>query len=135
VDVSKPGVLFCRAQYIESEMLGFEADRLLIHTPCRPKSVQDISESLPAVHSELLLIHPFREGNGRTARWLADLMAVQAGYRPPAYQMDGRGSLQRKSDYFEALRLAYNGNLKPLISLFASWLEVAVRRLQSGPAD
>jgi hypothetical protein len=29
------------------------------------------------VHAELLLIHPFREGNGRLARWLADLMALQ----------------------------------------------------------
>ena len=28
-------------------------------------------------HAELLLIHPFRDGNGRVARWLADVMAVQ----------------------------------------------------------
>jgi len=28
---------------------------------------------------ELILIHPFRDGNGRVARLLANLMALQAG--------------------------------------------------------
>jgi len=32
------------------------------------------------VHLELLFIHPYREGNGRTARLVATLMALQAGY-------------------------------------------------------
>ncbi|MBB6239753.1 fido (protein-threonine AMPylation protein) [Pedobacter sp. AK013] len=32
------------------------------------------------MHAELLLIHPFREGNGRTARILANLMSRKAGY-------------------------------------------------------
>ena len=31
---------------------------------------------------ELILIHPFREGNGRIARLLADLMAMQADKKP-----------------------------------------------------
>ena len=35
--------------------------------------------SIAMVHTELLLIHPFRDGNGRLARWLADIMAAQAG--------------------------------------------------------
>ena len=29
------------------------------------------------VHAELLFIHPFREGNGRTARLLADIIALR----------------------------------------------------------
>jgi cell filamentation protein len=33
---------------------------------------------LAVTHVELILIHPFREGNGRLARLLADVMAVQA---------------------------------------------------------
>jgi cell filamentation protein len=33
---------------------------------------------LGVIHVELIVIHPFREGNGRTARLLADLMAMQA---------------------------------------------------------
>ena len=34
---------------------------------------------------ELIPIHPFREGNGRLARLLADVMAVQAGQDPLDY--------------------------------------------------
>jgi cell filamentation protein len=33
----------------------------------------------------LILIHPFREGNGRLSRLLADVMAVQAGREPLDY--------------------------------------------------
>lgn len=33
------------------------------------------------VHAELLFIHPFREGNGRTARLLANLMVQKQGYK------------------------------------------------------
>jgi len=35
---------------------------------------------IAVVHGELLFIHPFREGNGRTARVLANLMSRKAGY-------------------------------------------------------
>jgi len=31
------------------------------------------------VHGELLFIHPFREGNGRMARLLADMMVQKQG--------------------------------------------------------
>jgi cell filamentation protein len=34
---------------------------------------------LAEIHVEFVLIHPFREGNGRIARLLADVMACLAG--------------------------------------------------------
>ena len=40
-----------------------------------------------AVHAEPILIHPFREGNGRCARLLATLMGLQAGL--PALDFGG----------------------------------------------
>ena len=43
---------------------------------CKQELIIDIAK----VHAELLLIHPFREGNGRTARILANLMSRKAGY-------------------------------------------------------
>jgi cell filamentation protein len=38
-----------------------------------------VADALAVVHVELVLIHPFREGNGRTARLLAVVMGLQAG--------------------------------------------------------
>ena len=48
--------------------------------------MEKIKEKMPQllknakVHGELLFIHPFREGNGRTFRILANLMARKQGY-------------------------------------------------------
>ena len=48
-------------------------------TPCRIKSTEQQAAALAIVHAEFILIHPFREGNGRCARLLAVLMGLQAG--------------------------------------------------------
>ena len=37
-----------------------------------------IAAALAIVHAELILIHPFRDGNGRLARMLSTLMGLQA---------------------------------------------------------
>jgi len=46
--------------------------------------------ALAEVHAELILIHPFREGNGRLARLLALLMALQAGFAAAGLRALGR---------------------------------------------
>ena len=43
-------------------------------------SRNEVVRKIATVHLELLFIHPYREGNGRTARLLATLMALQAGF-------------------------------------------------------
>lgn len=40
-------------------------------------SEEQLIEAIAITHVELILIHPFREGNGRLSRLLADVMAVQ----------------------------------------------------------
>jgi cell filamentation protein len=62
-------------------MRQFEHDQLARLTPCRFECIEDVVASLAEVHVELVLIHPFREGNGRIARLLSVLMALQAGHR------------------------------------------------------
>lgn len=39
------------------------------------------------LHVEFILIHPFREGNGRISRLLNDVLLVRAGYLPMDYQL------------------------------------------------
>lgn len=85
------------------------------YTPCIFDSRQDVIAALAIVHTELILIHPFREGNGRLARLLATLMALQAGLPP----LDFSGFEQeRQEEYFTAVRYGLNRDYKPMEKVF-----------------
>jgi len=58
------------------------AENLRVYTPCNFADKEKVIEALANVHTELVLIHPFREGNGRLARMLAIMMGLQAGLPP-----------------------------------------------------
>ncbi len=62
------------------------------------------------VHVELILIHPFREGNGRLSRLLADVMAVQAGFQP----LDYESWTQHPEQYIAAIHAGLNLNYEPM---------------------
>src|ERR1017187_245738 len=78
VNVSKGGFTWPPPQYVESAFREFEQDSLYRLTPLRGKSNEEIAHALAEVHAEFLFIHPFRDGNGRIARLIAMLMALQA---------------------------------------------------------
>lgn len=64
-------------------------------------------------HLEFVAIHPFSDGNGRTARALSRLMLVRGGYA-----LDGLVSLDawldlRRSDYFAAIRASIGQSYEP----------------------
>lgn len=79
INVSKGSFSFAGAYLIPKLMKDFEKYCLHKYTPCSFKSLDEITEALAIVHTELVLIHPFREGNGRMARILSTLMAIQTG--------------------------------------------------------
>ena len=122
VDVSKDGFTWPPAARVEQNMEAFEKGSLRQHTPCAPGSVPEVARRLAEVHAELLLIHPFREGNGRLARWVADLMALQAGLPAPQYPFGGRGSLAERARYLKAVREGYLMRYEPLTDFFAEAL-------------
>jgi cell filamentation protein len=79
VQISKDGVLFCKAEHIENAMKDFE--RLLKkHLPKKTDNKSILSEKLAIIHCEFNAIHPFREGNGRTIRLFLDLLTLENGY-------------------------------------------------------
>ena len=43
-----------------------------------------------AAHRQLVAIHPFNDGNGRTARLLMNLVLLRAGYPPVAIRLEDR---------------------------------------------
>jgi cell filamentation protein len=81
--------------------------------------------ALAIVHAELILIHPFRDGNGRCARLLAMLMGLQAGL--PALDFGGiRGA--KKREYIAAVHAALSRDYDPMTKVFR---EVIARTLRS----
>jgi len=82
VGISKEGFSFAAPAFIPRLMDTFGGDILGQYTPCFFTQTDETVEAISVVHVELLLIHPFREGNGRLARLLATLMAMQAGLPP-----------------------------------------------------
>ena len=79
VNMSKGGFLFPSAQFIPQSMSTFENDILNV-LPNTYKNEESLISDIAKVHGELLFIHPFRDGNGRTARILANLMVRKQGY-------------------------------------------------------
>jgi cell filamentation protein len=76
------------------------------------------------VHTELVLIHPFREGNGRCARLLAVLMGLQAGL-PPLDFGAIRGSVRQR--YIAAVHAGLDYNYAPMVEIFRAVISGTLR--------
>ena len=127
VELQKDGFRWPPAVRVGENMSTFEKDVLARNTPCRPDSLQNVTRRMAEVHAELLLIHPFRDGNGRLARWLADIMASQAGFPPPKYEFSGKGSVRQRERYLCAVTRGYGRDYDPLAAFFVA---AVTRRLE-----
>ncbi len=101
-------------------MEEFERDVLARYTPCNSKDRADNIRALAETHAELVLIHPFREGNGRLARILSILMALQAGL--PLLDFSSIAE-KKKQEYFVAVQAGLGKNYGPMERLFAEIIE------------
>ena len=115
VNISKTGFLFAAAGHIPKLMVSFETDILRTYTPCTFSSVETVASALAEVHTELVLIHPFREGNGRLARMLAMLMAFQGGLPPLDF---GAIRGEKRKEYFAAVQEGLDRNYGPMKTVF-----------------
>jgi cell filamentation protein len=125
VEVSKGNMTWPPAMRVPQNMERFSREVLGRYTPRQATSLREICHALAVVHAEFLLIHPFRVGNGRMARWLADLMAAQAGLPLPVYRFAGHGSQAVRARYLEAVRHGYLQRYKPLEDFFTEALRLA----------
>jgi len=74
-------------------------------------------ERAALAHLRLAHIHPFVDGNGRTARLLMNLILMREGCPPAVIRME------RRPQYYEALALVNGGEEKPFITLVAEEAE------------
>lgn len=121
VNVEKGGFKWPPAYLVAKNMADFEKDALSRHTPCQSGPMNKVAEALAIVHAELLLVHPFREGNGRLARLVTNLMALQAGHAPLDF---GFKNPKNRRRYLEAVKQGYLGNH----GLLKEMVEQAVKR-------
>lgn len=116
VNVSKNGFPFAAANRVPALMEDYSRNLLARCTPCRAAEREEIVSALARTHVELVLIHPFREGNGRIARVLATVMALQAALPPLDFtSITGRG----RNAYFAAVQAGMDRNYQPMEKLFA----------------
>ena len=100
-------------EYCPPEFVQDEIDQLL-----RWHDEHDMSEVCPEVeaawlHHRFAQIHPFQDGNGRVARALTGAVFLKADYLVLVVRDEHR------ERYLDALETADDGDLRPLVDLFA----------------
>ena len=100
VNLSKGGFPFAAAKFLPETMKAFDDD-VLSKLPNKYLTTDALIRDIAVVHGELLVIHPFREGNGRTTRILANLMARKQGFNPLNFDKVGKKEFEL---YIEAVQ-------------------------------
>jgi Fic family protein len=107
------GANFVPPNYVKVSSL---MKNLLEYTNTNPDNLNQI-ELITRFHHKFVWIHPFFDGNGRTARLLMNLLFMRLGF-PPAIILKNN-----RKQYYRSLNLANNGNYNPFILLVAQALE------------
>lgn len=93
---------------LEGMMKKFEKDLINLKSKLHPIAYA------ATIHNKFVTIHPFMDGNGRTARLLMNLVLIKAGYSitiiPPIY----------RNDYIPAAYQGNKGEDEPFINLLSS---------------
>ena len=122
VDISSEGIHWCHASHIATQMEEYEK-RLARLTPFSPALTRtELLARLAELHGELIAIHPFRDGNGRTVRLLCDLLLMQAGLSP--IRLGAFDDQKIRREYYAAIQeILNNVNYQPLTQLLDRLVE------------
>lgn len=107
-DMWKDQTFFCKTEYIK-ENLNKLLDALKQENYLRELDLEVFSARIAYYMSEMNMIHPFREGNGRTIREFIRQLALRAGY-----EIDW--SLVEPETLLKALIVSADKILEPLIN-------------------
>ncbi|MBC8519058.1 MAG: Fic family protein [Gammaproteobacteria bacterium] len=122
VNIGKDAFQFAAAGQVARLMDLLERDYLSRYTPCASMTDEQLIEAIAVVHIELILIHPFREGNGRLSRLLANVMAMQA-CKP---ELDFSLWDEQKERYFSAIQAGLD-DVEPMKELVRQVLPDVLR--------
>ncbi|CAI2351527.1 unnamed protein product [Caenorhabditis sp. 36 PRJEB53466] len=82
----------------------------------------DPIERAAVAHYKLVLVHPFTDGNGRTARLLLNLIMMRSGFPPVILPVETR------AEYYASLHVANLGDLRPFVRYVAKHSEASIQR-------
>lgn len=116
VNLSKGGFMFPAARFLPSAVEEFEK-KFLNPLPDSFENYEELIEHIAAPHAELLFIHPFREGNGRTARLFADLIALKRGFDRFNFE---KITEEKMPEYIAAVQAAADKDYQPMNYIFRS---------------
>lgn len=101
---------------------------ILSKTPFLSEDDGAVCGFLAQLMGEYLALHPFREGNGRSAFVLSDLVLLQNGLVP----LDAFNRQRDRDRYFAACEDArINKNYQPLVDLIIEWETEAQQSLEA----
>ncbi len=75
------------------------------------------------LHYNLVAVHPFNDGNGRTARLMMNHLLMSRGYPCTVVEVD------RRAEYLLALEAANVGNVQPFAEFIAGCVQRSIDRL------
>lgn len=81
------------------------------------KNKKNVVELTALLHHKLVYIHPFFDGNGRTARLIMNVLLMQAGYPLVVILKNDR------KKYYDVLDKADGGKYEPLVKFIAQSIE------------
>lgn len=119
VDMSKPNIRFASPIQIQKLAKEFEDQYLSRFAELPEMNNEQLIAFLAETHVEFILIHPFREGNGRISRLLLDVMVVKAGAQPLDYSLWN----EHKDYYFKAIQAGRDGDYQFIERLVRDVLE------------
>lgn len=111
VNMAKGEFHFAAAGRIPALLKELDKNYLSRWTPSTDLEDEELVEAIAVIHVEFILVHPFRDGNGRISRLLADVMATQAGFGP----LDYSSWDANKEEYFSAIQMGFAGDYGPMM--------------------
>lgn len=116
VNISKGTMLFMPPHQIEKALkeFGVEFEK---NKPATMDTKHEIARKIAFLHCELNVIHPFREGNGRTIRLFIDLLLEACGYEGLDFRK------VHEKGYISACRRGTLRDYKPIEKLFCGLLK------------
>lgn len=118
--ISKPGITWPAPDFLDANMRKYEQDVLRKYPADRLVATDDFCAAVGEIEGEFLVIHPFREGNARTIKLVADLLAVQTGRPLLSYDLSEEGRHQ----YIEAAQEAFKRDYAPMTILIRRCLNM-----------